>query len=136
MEEVERPANGLSIGDDEIEFVEAEPMLPIERTGHHPVNGEGCRGKTAARLRGRDDLSHRRLVVDHIDHDSQEIALATRDHAMPAVLIELQASRFCSCISRKMSGTVRRILQAGYCVLNLSLLLIHQMWSPVRLVGL
>ena len=105
-------ANGrrLAVGHDQIEMIQTMAVDPVQGPRHQAMHCERRDAEGPAGLRRVDRPLDRRLIVDGVDQDPEEILLAAIDH--PAT-VSIHRSTFLSWISRRMPGTSYSNFQSG-----------------------
>ena len=80
MQPLQRPANRLTVGHQQIEVVQPISMRSIEHASHHAMNRQRRGGQRAALLCRRHDPLDRGGVVDRIDPNAEHVEFAVIDH--------------------------------------------------------
>ena len=73
--------DGLTIGQHEIQVVQAVGVGGIKGTRHHAMHGKGGDSERGTRLGRRDDLLDGGLIVYSVYRYAKDILLATVNHA-------------------------------------------------------
>jgi len=81
---VERPANRLTVGDDQVEGVQAITMLAVKHPCHHTMHCQRRDRHGSLRDGRANNAIDSPFVVDGIDQYAQHIFLATIDHVVTA----------------------------------------------------
>ncbi len=83
VQPVQRPAHRLAVRGDEVEVVEPVAVLGVLDAGHDAVDGESGDSVGTALVGGADDPLDGGVVVDGVDQDAEDVALAEVDHTRP-----------------------------------------------------
>ena len=81
VQAVEDPAHGLAVGRDQVEAIEPEFVLAVERAGHQAVHRESGNGCAAPLLRGAHYELFGGFVINGVDQDADDIPFACMMHS-------------------------------------------------------
>ena len=92
VNEVEGPADGLAVGNHEVERVEPVAVRFVADADHHTVDGDGGHGERLAVVRGADDFIDGGLVIDCVDADTRDVVFASINHPTVPPIVAIDSS--------------------------------------------
>jgi len=80
VQEIEGPANGLTVWEQKIEVIETEFLLAIKDAGHQAMNGQRRNRGALPGTSCAEDRVHGSIVIYCVDQDTEDISFAGITH--------------------------------------------------------